>query len=376
MPTPDPRIAIVTPRADGYSETFIAAHIDRIPGVMRVLVDGNLPRQVMNGPRLLRGGRSGRMLDMAEALARRTTMQGVLERRVARVLRRDRIDVVLAEYGDTGAALVEVCRRAGCALVVHFHGFDAHRRDVIAAHDGYRQVFAQARAVVAVSRTMEQQLLRLGAPREKVFHNACGVDVSQFSGGHPEVSGPRFLAVGRFVNKKAPHVTLEAFRRVLVQRPDAQLTMVGAGPLWESCVGLVKALGLEDRIHLPGVLSPEAVARLMQQSRAFIQHSVTADNGDSEGTPVAVLEAMATGIPVVATAHAGIADVVTHGEQGLLCAEHDVEAMAAHLLTLVDDPELAGRMGRAGRARVEAHHRMERSIEALHAVLVHAAQTP
>lgn len=370
-----PRIAIVTPRADGYSETFVAAHIDRLPGVVRVLVDGNLPRQVMKGPRLLRGGRSGRMLDMAEAVARGTTVEGLVERRVAQVLRRDRVEVVLAEYGDTGEAMVDACRRAGSALVVHFHGFDAHRTDVIAAQGGYQRIFARAKALVVVSRAMEQQLLKLGAPREKVVYNCYGVDVERFSSGRPAEAPPHFLAVGRFVNKKAPHLTLEAFRRVLAMRPDARLTMVGTGVLWESCARLVKALGLEQRVHLPGVLRPEAIADLFRNSRGFVQHSVVADNGDSEGTPLAVLEAMASGVPVVATAHAGIADVVTHGEQGLLCAEQDVEAMAAHLLTLVDDPELAGRMGRAGRARVEAHHRVERSIEALHGVLVHAASS-
>lgn len=372
MSTIQPRIAIVTPRADGYSETFIAAHIDRLPGVVRVLVDGNLPRQVMKGPRLLRGGRSGRMLDMAEAVARRTTVEGLVERRVAQVLRRDRVDVVLAEYGDTGEAMVEACRRAGCALVVHFHGFDAHRTDVIAAQGSYQRIFSRAKALVVVSRAMEQQLLKLGAPREKVVYNCYGVDVERFSAGRPAEAPPHFLAVGRFVNKKAPHLTLEAFRRVLARRPDARLTMVGSGVLWESCAGLVNALGMEQQVQLPGVLKPEVIADLFRNSRGFVQHSVVADNGDSEGTPLAVLEAMASGVPVVATSHAGIADVVTHGEQGLLCAEHDVEAMAAHLLTLVDDPELAGRMGGAGRARVEAQHRVERSIDALYAVLVRA----
>ncbi len=368
-----PRIAIVSPRADGYSETFIAAHIDRLPGVVRVMVEGNLPRQVKNGPRLLRGGRGGRMMDMAEAVARGTTLEGLVRHRVAHVLRRDRIDVVLAEYGDTGEAMVEPCRRAGCALVVHFHGFDAHRGDVIAAQGNYERIFANATALVVVSRAMEAQLLRLGAPREKVVYNCYGVDVERFSTGVPAEAPPHFLAVGRFVNKKAPHLTLEAFRRVLAVRPEARLTMAGTGLLWESCARLVKALGIERQVHLPGVLKPEAIAALFRSSRGFVQHSVVADNGDSEGTPLAVLEAMASGVPVVATAHAGIADVVTHGEQGLLCAEHDVEAMAAHLLALVDDPELAGRMGRTGRDRVEAHHRVESSIANLHGVLVRAA---
>ncbi|MBL7983249.1 MAG: glycosyltransferase [Flavobacteriales bacterium] len=371
--TPLPRIAIATPKADAYSETFIAAHIQRIPGVVRVLVEGNLPRQVLNGPRLIRAGRTGRALDLAEAVAHGTTVEGLIARRVARVLRRDRIDVVLAEYGDTGNAMLEPCRRAGCALVVHFFGYDAHRGDVIAANNGYKQVFAQAKALVVVSRAMEEQLVRLGAPREKVVYNSCGADVQRFSAARPADAPPHFLAVGRFVDKKAPHLLLEAFRQVLAQRPQARLTMVGKGPLWESCAGLVKALGLQEQVSLPGVLAPEAIAERLRKSRAFVQHSVLAHNGDSEGTPVAILEAMAAGVPVVATAHAGIADVVPQGECGLLCAEHDVSAMAAHMIALVDDPQRAGAMGSAARAHVEAHYRMETSIDVLHAVLMRAA---
>jgi glycosyltransferase involved in cell wall biosynthesis len=86
-----------------------------------------------------------------------------------------------------------------------------------------------------------------------------------------------------------------------------------------------------------------------------------------------VLEAMATGVPVVATLHAGIADVVVNGQYGLLCAEHDVAGMAARMIALIDDPERAGAMGRSARVHMEEHHRMEMSIAALHTILVRAA---
>ena len=175
------------------------------------------------------------------------------------------------------------------------------------------------------------------------------------------------------MNKKAPHITLEAFRQVLAQRPEAHLTMAGTGPLWESCASLVKALGIGGQVHLAGVLKPEAIADLLRGSRAFVQHSVVAHNGDSEGTPLAVLEAMATGVPVVATSHAGIADVVVHERFGFLCAEHDVASMAAHMISLIDDAERAGAMGRAARAHMEAEHRLDMSIAALHEALVRAS---
>ena len=92
-----------------------------------------------------------------------------------------------------------------------------------------------------------------------------------------------------------------------------------------------------------------------------------------EGTPLAVLEAMATGLPVVSTYHAGIPDVVAHGERGLLSAEYDIDAMADHLVQLIDHPEQAASMGQAGRAYVLAHHRVEDRIGVLQSLLEQVA---
>jgi len=162
---------------------------------------------------------------------------------------------------------------------------------------------------------------------------------------------------------------------LLLNVPDARLTMVGQGPLWESCVQRVRSEGLADRVALPGVKEPAEVAALMRGARAFVQHSVRALSGDSEGTPLAVLEAMASGLPVIATRHTGIGDVVVHEEHGLLCDEFDVAAMAAHMERVARHPDLAGRMGRAGRVHVEKHHRVEDSVARLQAILDRCARS-
>jgi len=296
-------------------------------------------------------------------------------RRTVEVLRERKVQVLLAEYGNMAATLVDVCKEAEVPLVAHFHGYDAHIHKVVEESQGYRSLFAFASALVVVSRSMEQRLLDLGAPREKVIYNCYGIDVERFTAGAPTEAPPHFLAIGRFVDKKAPALTLFAFRAVVDQRPEARLTMVGHGPLWEACRQLVVALRLETHVDLCGVQSQERVAELLRSSRAFVQHSVVTQDGDSEGTPLAVLEAMASGIPVVGTRHAGIGDVVKHGERGLLCDELDVDAMAANMLRLVDDPDLSGTMGRAGRAYVEQHHRIEDRIASLQEILDRVAKS-
>lgn len=258
-------------------------------------------------------------------------------------------------------------------LVAHFHGFDAYdRRTVEPLLAQYRKMFSRAKGVVVVSRHMERRLLDLGAPPEQVYYNPYGVDLRQFTCGDPESSPPIFLAVGRFVDKKAPHLTVLAFQEVVRACPDARLLMLGDGYLLESCQQLVSALGLEDKVNFAGARTPGEVADMMRRARAFVQHSITTSYGDSEGTPVAILEAGASGLPVVSTRHGGITDVVIHNETGYLVEERDVGGMAGYMIDLARNPGLAARLGRANRQRVSEVFPMDRSIQNLAAIISHA----
>lgn len=366
------RIAVVSPGANVWSETFIAAHIERLNTVDLLLTGGEPPRKASRGL-LASKTRAGMFFDRVQARLY-GGFPSLLRQRLHRLLLQERPQVLLAEYGTAAASVLEPCERAGIPMVVHFHGFDAHDEVFIAEHDGYKEVFRYARALVVVSRIMEQQLLQLGAPLEKVIYNCYGIDVERFMPGDPARNAPHFLAVGRFTEKKAPLRTLQAFQRVLKERPEARLTMVGQGKLWETCKAFTTSNNMDRAVDLCGIRTPLEIASLLRESRAFVQHSVVGPTGDQEGTPLAVLEAMACGLPVVATRHAGIMDVVKEAEHGLLCDEHDVESMARNMIRLVDQPELARSMGRAGRSYVEIHHRVEVQVHNLQRILQHAAQ--
>lgn len=365
------RIVIASPAENAWSETFIAAHIDRLHKVDLLVSGGVPPRNTSHGPPLARTNGLGGYLDRLMG-KRFGGVPGLIRHRLAERLRAERPDVVLAEYGNMGAEILPSCEAARIPLVVHFHGFDAHRNDYVARYGNYAELFRYASALVVVSRAMEQRLLELGAPREKVIYNCYGIDVDRFVPGRPDQAPPHFLAIGRFAEKKAPQLTIEAFSRVVAQRPEARLTMVGQGRLWERCKQLVQERGLQNSVDLCGVKRPAEIVELFHRSRAFVQHSVVTESNDHEGTPLAVLEAMATGVPVVSTRHAGINDVVAHGERGLLCAEHDVEGMAAHMIALIDEPSRALAMGVAGRAYVEVAHRVEVQVANLQRILEHA----
>lgn len=359
------RLCIVSPNRNAWSETFIANHIAHLPGVTLTLTDGHLPKRDVDGEPLL----APTLLKRVVQRVRKAEPAQVLRDTVIRRLRKQRIDHVLAEYGPTGEAMLPVCRAAGIPLVVHFHGIDAFHTKLLKDHANYKALFAGAAAVVVVSREMEKQLLSLGCPRNNLHYNCYGIEVDRFHPADVARSPKRFLAVGRFVDKKAPHLTLMAFHKAWQQDPELRLTMAGEGPLWESTKQMSSAHGLQDVVSFPGVITNDQVAEAMRGARAFVQHSVITADNDHEGTPLSILEAMASGLPVISTRHAGIPDVVQHGVSGLLGEERDIGAMASHLLELAAEPERAAHMGAAGRAHVEQHHRLEDSIASLSAII-------
>ena len=363
-----PVVCIISPNKNAYSETFIRAHIDRLPAKVRVLYGGWFPVFIEDGKTLLPLFQRGVYLALSKGL-------GINPKRfqnaaLRRYLRRERVKVVLAEYGPTGVSVMEACRAEGVPLIVHFHGFDAYDHQTLRTYKKeYSSLFRMASGIIAVSRDMERQLLKLGAPRKELYYNPCGVDTTLFSGANPSTAPPLFLAVGRFVDKKAPHLTILSFKKVAEACPNARLIMIGDGELWEACKKLAYALRIADKVNFLGVKSHIEVALTMKKARAFVQHSVTPTYGDSEGTPVAVLEAGASGLPVVSTRHGGIKDVVIDGETGFLVQEGDIEGMAERMLRLAKDPSLSGQLGKRARSRICREFSIEKRINNLWCII-------
>ena len=182
------------------------------------------------------------------------------------------------------------------------------------------------------------------------------------------------MAVGRFVEKKAPHLLVAAFAEVVRSVPEARLRWIGDGLLRGVAEDLADALGVADAIEFLGARPPEDVRRELAGARLFCQHSITAADGDSEGSPVAITEAAISGLPVVSTRHANIPHIVCHGKTGLLADERDATGFARHLITLLTDAKLAGRMGAAARIYATEEFDMDRQIEKLAAVVKEAAR--
>ena len=144
--------------------------------------------------------------------------------------------------------------------------------------------------------------------------------------------------------------------------------------LYEDCKKIVEEQGIEADVLFTGIQSPVDVAQLMRNANVFVQHSVTAANGDKEGTPNTILEAAASGLPVVSTRHAGIKEAVVDGRTGFLVDEHDVASMALRMQQLIDEPQLAIQMGMAGRKHIEDNYDLNRQAAKLFKVLLQTTE--
>ena len=364
------RLLIVQDRPPEDSETFINAQATHLPCDVRV-ASGLLP--VVDGKPLLKGsiGTAFRLFKNFVKGVRPTagweawaTTCGYLD-----AVRRVRPDILLGQFGNVTHRLLESAKHSKTPLVAHFHGQDAYRHDILQAVGNYEKLFEQASKLITVSNAMTQQLVSIGAPKSKIATIPYGIDCGFFRAADTATPTGKFVAVGRFVEKKAPHLTLFAFHQVLKRHPDARLTMLGSGPLLGACQDLVEYLGISGNVSFLGESSPETILSEMKAASCFVQHSVQASDGDSEGTPLAILEAQACSLPVVSTLHAGIQDAVLHDKTGWLVEEGDWQSMADHMIQILDKPALAREMGRNARQHIEAHYNLPHQVAKLHAAL-------
>ena len=357
------RVLVLAPTRRARTETFVRANLARLPFAVEACFGDEIPwREPLKA-----------LYGLAVLASKACTRLGWL--RLATVpasvvavllVRRHRPDVVMVEFGFHAVRVMELAC-TGVPLAVHFRGADASaERYVKRLERRYRRLFQLTSAVIVKNQRMCSRLSTLGAQPAQLLISPSGADEQRFQGATPAAMPPRFLAVGRFVAKKGPMDTLEAFARMqgLTEQADAcSLVMVGDGPLLPFVKERACQLGLEQMVQFPGVLSPEAVAQEMRRARVFVQHSRTAEDGDEEGCPVSVMEAQLCGLPVVATRHGGIPDVVVDQQTGRLVEEGDRLAMAEAMALLVDRPDLAAAWGAAGHLRAQAQFTVAHHVD-------------
>jgi glycosyltransferase involved in cell wall biosynthesis len=365
------RFAIFVPSAGEHSETFIRRHIEDLLPDETVLVTGTntghwgtrcptLTLDQLPSPRLRRRLATA----MTQKLGWRPDDAPMAA--VRRFLREHRVEVALGEYLDVSLQWLPLAGELGIRFFGHAHGYDvsANLREERWRKNYLR--YAEADGIVTINEISRKRLLELGLPPAKVHVVHYGVDVPTAPPRHDVNATVRCLAVGRMVSKKAPILLLDAFRRASEVFPAMQLDYVGDGPLFSAAHDFVQTMKLQAKITLHGARANGAVQNLMRDADMFLQHSITDPaTGDEEGLPVAVLEAMANALPVVATRHAGIPEAVLEGATGYLVDEGDTASMADRIVALARDADRRRNMGRAGWQRAGENFSREKERAAL-----------
>ena len=366
-------ICILQGSDDFWSSSFVRAHIEFLQGE-KVVLQGYYPDLKHNG-RMIRyfygiqplRKKLWKLMPQWAYHKRVTQWEESYDGRhdaFSGFCKAHNVDVILAEFGIHGSTICRHAKELGIPLVVHFHGHDAHRDPLLVDFlDRYREMFAYASSIISVSRFMTEKLVKLGADPAKIVFNPYGPRNSFFD--NRSTFEDVVLAIGRFTDIKAPHLTVLAFQKVLHQVRHATLVMGGHGELLEACRTLAIALGIEKQIQFLGPLRHEQVMPLFGKACCFVQHSVQPTYGDAEGTPVAILEAGAAGLPVVSTRHAGIRDAVIDGETGYLVEERDIDGMAKAMIRFLQDKAQARSMGEKAREHIRTNYNIDRHLSCI-----------
>ena len=374
----DAVLCVATPDPDSPAETFVRQHIRRVAPGRTVVLYFRGHAEALDGVPALKAPRPSDRPAIEAWLGKAVSTlvhgyPGVVSGRsadqVERFFRKNRVTAVLAEFGSMGNAVAPICCRLGIRLVVNFHGHDATtqaQRPII--RRAYRALNRSGAAFVCGSMYFSKVLAGLGFDGDRIFVVPCGIETEAFIPDRAK-DPDLVIAVGRFVEKKRPDLSIRAFAQALQERPTARLEMIGDGLLLPACRELVREMGLADRVIFHGSRPHDFVIDRLSRAALFIQHSVVAPNGDTESQGISLLEAMASEVPVVATRHNGFTETVVEGETGFLVEERDTGAMAVRMGSILNDPTLRAAMGQAGRERVLRLYAAELQAAKLRAIL-------
>jgi glycosyltransferase involved in cell wall biosynthesis len=273
-------------------------------------------------------------------------------RALTNVLARRNAQLLHIYFGQIAVHLLPLIRTWEKPSIVSFHGADAIvEMNKPAYREATRQMLAAVKFVLVRSESLRRAVVDLGCDEGKIEVQHTGIPLDEFP--FRERSAPkngewRFVQAGRLIEKKGLPVTLRAFARFLKRYPNATLTVAGDGPLLGQIQDLARELKIENRVSFTGFVSQAQLRDLYSGSHIFLHPSETGPDGNQEGIPNSMLEAMASGLPVFATQHGGIPEAIENSVSGVLVPERNHEELSRALLAAVQDPGFLSRIAHAG----------------------------
>jgi colanic acid/amylovoran biosynthesis glycosyltransferase len=273
------------------------------------------------------------------------------------VLSETRARLLHIYFGHIAVHLLPLIRAWKHPLIVSFHGADVMvDMDKPAYREATLQMLDAVTLVLVRSESLRRALVDLGCDPKKIEIQRTGIPLEEFpfrERAIPKNGEWQFVQAGRLIEKKGLPVTLRTFSTFLKQHPNATLKIAGEGPLLPELQNFARELGVTNRVSFTGFVSQEQLREIYYGSHIFLHPSQTGLDGNQEGIPNSMLEAMATGLPVFATKHGGIPEAIENGVSGVLVPERDDEALAQALLNAAQDPDFLSRIGHAGAEAVQ-----------------------
>lgn len=282
---------------------------------------------------------------------------------------RQQYDVIHCQFGPLGNIALRL-RQIGAwdgALITAFRGYDATSL-LKQSPRMYADLFREGEIFLPVSRALQSELIAHGCPVDKLDVHHSGIDCARlrYRGRTLAPGEPlRLLSIARLVEKKGIDVAVEAVARLTRAGCDVQYEVIGDGEQRDALVQRIATLGITRHVRLLGWRNHDETLAALDQAHVLIAPSVTAANGDQEGIPNVLKEAMALGLPVVATRHGGNGELVEDGVSGLLVPERDDAALAQAVTRLKNAAAHWPAMGLAGRRKIENEFDQQRLNAAL-----------
>lgn len=273
-------------------------------------------------------------------------------------------DIIHCNYGETGLFLLQLKKNLGLQgkLVISFHGYDVSRFTRIHGDQVYDTLFAEADLFLAVSDSIRQRLIELGCDERKILVHHSGIDLKRFKTRHYVFDNKKVtnvITVG-FTEKKGLEYGIRAVAKLVSSGHNLHYNIVGDGPLKGKIQSLINDHNMKNVVTLRGFRDQTELIDLLADADFMIAPSITTATGDQEGIPNVLKEAMATGLPVISTRHAGIPELVHEGISGFLVPERDIDALAEKMNFLIHHPEKAVEMGKAGIAFVRQEYDIDK----------------
>jgi colanic acid/amylovoran biosynthesis glycosyltransferase len=283
-------------------------------------------------------------------------------------LRKKKAKLIHAHFAWEGFKMMHVKRRLGLPLITSFYGVDIfkHTRNPL-----YRmqlsRLFEAGDLFLAITDNMRRFLIeRLDGPAEKIITHYGGADLRKFPFSIRKPSNEiSIIMCGRLIEKKGFEYGIRAFARAFREHSNIKMKIIGTGPLWKKLEELIGSLSLKNEIRLLGSKNYTDYIKELGKSNILLAPSIESADGDREGLPTVLYEALSMGIPTVATRYSGIPELIKDGANGFLVEEKNIDELTGKLITLIENKDLWQKFGTAGRGEIEENFDMIKQTKKL-----------